>query len=228
MASCWLNTCLHLILTALDYTELAIEFFSELGLELMKIKKSTLIDPTNVKDIIVFTEDTRIASEKSKVMSQVQDKEETRRKLCQIDKTYLNLRTGQHCIRDFFICLEENFSDWIDLHTFLSLKTIDSTCCTKCNKENVVELNSVYVEMDVPPDGSSLSQYVEKHFNESYFVDYKCERCNSKSGAEKQIYLKSVNQTEFIIILLRRSIKGENGPMIVQNKINSVEEVTLK
>ena len=53
MASCWLNSCLQLILTAFDHSESDIEFFSELGKEFKKIQRLSSIDPTNTKDIIV-------------------------------------------------------------------------------------------------------------------------------------------------------------------------------
>ena len=74
MASCWLKSCFQLILTAFDHSGNDIDLFSELGKELQKIQKLSLIDPSNTKDIIVFTEDTRIALRKSQIMSQIQDR----------------------------------------------------------------------------------------------------------------------------------------------------------
>jgi hypothetical protein len=70
-----------LILTAFDHSQLNFDFFSELGKELQKIQKLISIDPSTVKDIIVFAEDTRIALRKSEVMSQVQDVEEQKKKI---------------------------------------------------------------------------------------------------------------------------------------------------
>ena len=81
--------------------------------------------------------------------------------------------------------------------------------------------------MEVPPDGTNLSQHVEFYFNESSIVDYYCEECEVHSQAEKKLMLKSVNETNFIIIILRRSVLGADGNLIVANKINAVLDIHL-
>ena len=66
MKSCWLNSCLQLILVAIDYDEATCRsvYSSKLGLELLKMKSDggIGIDPTIIKNIMVLTEDQRIAS----------------------------------------------------------------------------------------------------------------------------------------------------------------------
>ena len=66
MATCWLNSCLQLVLTALDYDEpSAMILNSELGKELLMLQsnsKSKILDPTTLKDIIVTAEDIRVAT----------------------------------------------------------------------------------------------------------------------------------------------------------------------
>jgi hypothetical protein len=81
--------------------------------------------------------------------------------------------------------------------------------------------------MEVPPDGSCLGKHVEEHFNESFFVDYFCEGCKSQSLAEKRMFLKSSLQTDFIVVLLRRSVLGEEGNYLVTNKIEAVDDIKL-
>ena len=81
--------------------------------------------------------------------------------------------------------------------------------------------------MEVPPEGSTLSQYVEEQFNESYLVDYSCEVCSESMQAEKRLILNSVQNTSFIIVLLRRNVLGDDGNLIVANKINSVNDINL-
>ena len=66
MITCWLNSCLQLVLTAIDYDESTAErtLTSELGIELLKLHSKSgieTLDPVFVKDIIVTSEDTRIA-----------------------------------------------------------------------------------------------------------------------------------------------------------------------
>ena len=78
MATCWLNSCLQLLLTAIDYEELTVEhsLTSELGQELLRLhflSSKEPLDPTCVKDIIVTSEDTRIAMRISELTNDVID-----------------------------------------------------------------------------------------------------------------------------------------------------------
>ena len=84
------------------------------------------------------------------------------------------------------------------------------------------EQNQLYVELDVPPNGSNLNEYVEKHFNGHYEVDYNCQDgCNVKYGAENRSMMKSCQDVEFLIVILRRVVQGDAGPLIIQNTVNS-------
>ena len=201
-------------------------YFSELGKELKRIQKLQIVDPTSTKEIIVFAEDTRIATRKSEVMAQNQDKQEQQRQLKQIEQVHLDLSTGQQCVRDFFLCLNENSLNWADVHKFLSFDTLDSTICNRCQNENRIENKEIYLEMEVPPNGSNLGPQVEQYFNDSYFVEYTCDLCEFQL-AEKRLFLKSANETNFITVLLRRSVQGEDGNEIVVNKINALDDIKL-
>ena len=71
MATCWLNSCLQLVLNAMDHGD-DIILDSELGLELKRLQTSNQdlsLNPTIVKDIIVSTEDTRIATRLSRLLA---------------------------------------------------------------------------------------------------------------------------------------------------------------
>ena len=60
-------------------------------------------------------------------------------------------------------------------------------------------------------------------------VDYHCEDgCREKFQAEKRTVLKSVRETQFLIILLRRSIISEQGHEIVLNRVNSTENIHIR
>ena len=64
MATCWLNSCLQLLLTAIDDCVAQPVCTSELGRELIKLKlndEDESLEPTIVKHIVVTAEDTRIA-----------------------------------------------------------------------------------------------------------------------------------------------------------------------
>ena len=81
--------------------------------------------------------------------------------------------------------------------------------------------------MEAPPEGSTLGQLVEEQFNESYLVDYFREVCKKLSRAEKRLVLNSIEDTAFVIVLLRRNIQGDDGNMIVENKITAVDDIRL-
>ena len=57
-ASCWLNSCLQLFLSALDRLEDTSMFISELGCELLKLKNSTSseLESQLIKHLITSTE----------------------------------------------------------------------------------------------------------------------------------------------------------------------------
>ena len=197
--SCWLNACLQLILTAFDHLTHPLELASELGKELFKIQNiqdDQSIDPSSVKNIIVFAEDTRIAVRKSEIMSQGLNNEELKRQLKSIDNLHLNLNNGQQCVRDFFLCLKENFENWIDVYQIFCVNMIYSTTCSNCAKMSESEQNQLYVEIDVPPNGSKLNEYVEKTLNGYCEVEYHCQDgCNVKCEAENRSMIKSSKDT---------------------------------
>ena len=232
MSTCWLNSCLQLILSGFDHFYPEIAFQSNLGLELMVLKNiqpTQCIDPTVLKNIIVYAEDTRIATRKSELTSGIKDKDELAKMLENVDEMYLNFNNRQQCVRDFFICLNENMEDWLDVHQTFSFTTINLSICISCGHKSESEQNQIYLEMDISPDGANLSQYVEETFNEGLMVDYNCEDgCQTKYQAEKRTVLKSVRETQFIIILLRRSIMAEQGIEIVYNNVYAEGNIQIR
>ena len=96
-------------------------FDSELGQELIHLHSISSIqslDPSSVKEIITLAEDTRISTSLSEVGQQIVDRELLHRRAFKIENTRLNLRSGQQCVRDFFICLNENLVNWPDVFSF--------------------------------------------------------------------------------------------------------------
>ena len=142
---------------------------------------------------------------------------------------YLDLKTGQQCVRDFFICLSENMERWMDVYNRFAFTTVNLTICMACGHQNNSEQSQIYLEMDVPPEGSNLSEHVEELFHDGTMVDYKCEDgCNTKFQAEKKSVLKSGKETEFIIIMLRRSVLSDNGREIVLNKVDAGDNICIR
>ena len=221
-----------MILSGLDHYPLGGKFESELGLllhDLKNLEANECIDPSEIKDLIIFTEDMRIAKRKSELTESIKDKNELPRMLQNIDQLYLNMRTGQQCVRDFFICLHENMENWIDVYRMFSFTTVNLSICLACGHRSSSEQFQIYLELDVPPEGSNLSEFVELALNDGTMVDYRCEDgCNSRSQAEKRTLLKSGRDSQFIIIMLRRTILSELGQQIVPNNVYSDRDIDIR
>ena len=109
-ATCWLNSCLQLILTALDRFDCPSFLESELGAELIRLRdsnKEISLDPTNVKNIVVAAEDTRIAVRISELEAEIQNKAQLEHQIERVRRLRYDLLHGQQYIKDFFPCLQE-------------------------------------------------------------------------------------------------------------------------
>ena len=87
-------------------------FSSELGNELMLMninKEGNILDPTVIKNIIVTSEDKIIATRLSEITSEIYDPVQLENQTRAVKSLRLDLLSGQQCVRDFFLCLQENF-----------------------------------------------------------------------------------------------------------------------
>ena len=231
-ATCWLNSCLQLILVAMDNDKDNNSFNSELGKELLRlqsIKQNEALDPSNFKDIIVCTEDTRIASRLSRLLMTTKDKTEVNEQTKLIEETRLDLRSGQQCVRDFFLCLNENILDWPDVFSMFAFELTHSSKCVSCQHENMSETTQMYLEMPVPPNDSDLKDYVEDYLNEGSTLGYFCnEGC--KKFSEKTLWttLTSGIRAKFLIIVLTRGIETLDGYHLVTNKITATNDISVR
>ena len=80
--------------------------------------------------------------------------------------------------------------------------------------------------MEVPPDGSNLSYYVEEFLGGSEPVDdYHCEQqyngCGETTTAQHRTRLKSIVDRKYIIVLLKRLVEGPDGLEINTNCVTS-------
>ena len=110
-----------------------------------------------------------------------------------------------------------------------SLNMIYSTTCSNCGKISESEQNQLFVEIDVPPNGSKLNEYVEKSLNGYCEVEYQCQDgCKSKSEAENRAMIKSCKDVTFLIVILRRVVQGEAGPFIVEDRVSSCDNICIR
>ena len=230
--NCWLNSCLQLILASIDHSELRENLTSELGLELMRLHDSDTnfsLDSTNVKHIIVTAEDTRIATRMSELSAEVEDQFQLEHSMQTVENLRLNLISGQQCVRDFFLCLNENILSWPDVYFRFGFKITHATKCTSCQHSYQSETQQTYVELQVPPDGSNLNDYVEGFFNNCTTVGRFCENeCKKIVPAERTSKVTSASETEFITVILTRAMETLDGYQLNENRVNSTNDVFIR
>ena len=87
----------------------------------------------------------------------------------------------------------------------------------------------MYEELDIPQDGSSLRDDVEKLFNGGEVVDYHCEDgCKKYGHGEKRTTLKYIMNTKFIILILKRAIISETGIHLARNNVICTDPVEIR
>ena len=210
------------LLFAVDnFADLSV-FNSELGNELLQLKmnqEDKTLDPTVVKNIIVTAEDTRIALRLSELETEIENQAELERQSNAVKRLRLDLLTGQQCIRDFFLCLQENAASWPDVCAPFYFQLTHMSTCQECGNEIKSTTNQLYIEMDVPPDGANLNEFVETHFNTSELKQRFCETCQRRIQAENCCKLTQSLETEFIIIILSRLAESLSNTNIATNDI---------
>ena len=226
MATCWLNSCLQFILIAMDYDKDNLTFDSELGVELLRlhrINQDISLDPSVVKDIIVSTEDTRIATR----LSRLDPNDHEHRRF--IEDSRYDLKTGQQCVRDFFLCLNENVLDWPDVSSLFSFLLTHSSKCDSCGNENTSETSQMNLILDVPPDGSDLKIHVENYLNEGWSNLYFCEEnCKKLTQKHKKIMLTCAAEAEFLTVFLSRTLETIEGYKFVRNQVNATSNINIR
>ena len=230
--TCWLNSCLQLILTALDNHDFCEDFNSELGLELLRLKSDDgkhFLNANGVRNILVTAEDTRIATRMSELNNEVADQDQLNRRMRNIEDLRLNLSSGQQqCVRDFFLCLKENLINWPDVYSSLSFDITHTTTCLSCNFVNRSQNSHTFVELDVPEENSQLNIPLEYFFNASTLVESSCEFCKTKVQTEVKNEITRIEDARFITVLLRRGIETEEGFQLNIKKIISTEDMFIR
>ena len=94
------------------------------------------------------------------------------------------------------------------------------------NKHNTEQM---FIEIDVPPDNSNLSEYVEDYLNISSLVCIFCKDvCQKLCQKEKRTRLTLSSEAEFIVIILTRTVDTMDGKKLIRNKVNSTNDVFIR
>ena len=210
----------------MDYEKDNLTLDSELGVELLRLQRinqNISLDPTVVKDIIVSTEDTRIATR----LSRLGPNDDEHRRF--IENSRFDLRSGQQCVKDFFLCLNENIFDWPDVSSLFCFSLTHSSKCDSCGIENTPETTQMYLELDVPPDGSDLKIHVENFLNDEWSNLYLCEEnCKKLTQKHKKIMLTSAAEAEILTVFLSRTMQTLDWYKFVKNRVNATSDILIR
>ena len=234
MATCWLNSCLQLLLTAIDYDDqiTSVTYNSELGKQLLYLQsesKDKFLDPTAVKDILVNAEDIRIASRLSELSYGILNKNQLDNQSRQITNQRLDLQKGQQCVRDFFICLDVNMINWPDVYSTLAFELTHSTECSSCKHRIKSETMQLYLELPVPPNNSDLQEYVEDFLNNGSRIGSNCqEGCGGFQQKIKRTEVKNTDEAKFLTIILTRGVETLDGFSLKKNKIKATSSINIR
>ena len=234
LETCWLNSCLQLVLSALDFKETISETGSILWQNLIWLQgkdASVPLDPTDVKHMIIFTERERILIMNIAPSHTLFDLGN----LPGLNNEELQgRRIGQQDCKDFFFCIKENRDAWPDVFDLFSIKTLSETECCNCghiSRQEVSVDNSILFSLTCPTSEIKMKDYLEDQINGFEEVkDWRDENgCGKLGNGRKRTKIINIDETEFIIFMLERLQKFNNQIHIVNTKVNvdPKEEVNL-
>ena len=224
---------MQLILIAFDHLDIDdSSFSSELGTEILRLKladQSLSLDTVFVKGILSETEDIRIAERLSELDASNFDEAELRKRRNDVLNQRFDLRSGQQCIRDLFICLEENAVNWPDITCHFNFTIEHSTLCCNCQYEIKTETDQLYLELSVPENNSDLYTAIEDFFNTSNLVTRFCEEsCKKVVQAEKRHQLKTREEASLITVILSRASGTADNHFLNENIVNAIHDVFIR
>ena len=234
--SCWINSCLQMILTAMDYQDNLEQSGSSLWNQLnflLKKGNSLSLDPLPIRDTLFKIEKQRIVDEGVIPVNRLFGLGYSaifQQKNLLMDPSDFN-RLGQQDCKDFFICLSQNKQHWYDVYSLFKIDSISYTTCSVCSHvSRQGEMSqSTYFLFECPSEDMSMSEYVDKKLNKYKPVfDWRDEDgCQRKVMGKNSTRIKKMDQTNFLIIILDRLISIDGNLEILQRRMTLGNNVLL-
>ena len=220
---CWLNATLQLILTGLDFLQDYSLNGSQIWEILMNLKnqaKDIPLSPLPIKRLLLEKDQDKVLNtggKRSQLYLTNQSMQHT-------------LSIGQQDARDFFVCIRENKEHWMDLFVKLSVKIETYTECKICKNRSKQATSSqhIFLEFECPADGTHMNEFIQNKLNQPESVtDWRDEDGCNKKGAGFFDKIKSTEESEFLIIIIKRVVNFGYGQQILRNKIALGGEATI-
>ena len=232
--TCWLNSCLQLIFTAMDHLDSIPERGSVLWdhLVLMQGKDpSSVLDPSDLKYVLINTERNRISRDNVHPLNRLFD-------LGNIpilyDEPYSVNSIGQQDCKDFFYAINENRETWPDVFNLFKVNTISSTQCVSCkniSSQEVGDEASTFIMFECPNSQESMKHFIENKLNKTEKRPlWRCEEgCGHVTIGLHSRKIENISETNFLIFILQRLIRidGQLDIISTETIINQSDKIQL-
>ena len=237
MESCWLNSCMQLTLAALDHTNEVSPNGSVLWELLMSYKvedTEQILNPLVVRDILIEKERERISANnilpENRLFHFAGTQTKSSRQLKLLSESS---RIGQQDCKDFFICLQENKSNWLDVFELFRFSTVESTQCSQCDtlQGNLIPVSRSFLQVDSPTQNMKMSNYLATHLNQTTTVtDWRHEDgCGRRVNGNHSLRIQNVDKVQFITVIVNRTSYNLQGVLTINSKKIEVQpDVTIR
>merc|ERR1711867_146066 len=219
--TCWLNSCLQLILTALDFYEEMPQSGSIMWQNLIQLQgiDTTLpLDPSGVKRVMLLTE-----------------KSHTLFNLGNLPVLYNeDLRIGQQDCREFFYCINENRESWPDVFNLFKVSTLSETECCNCgniSRQEVSANERTLISLPCPTSTVNMKDYLECQLNGFQLVEnWRDENgCGEIVNGRSKTQISNISETDYVVFMLERLLEFDGQLQIMKTKVivNPQEKVNL-
>ena len=229
--TCWMNSCLQVVLTALDHLDPPVKSGSPLYNHLMYFKDSVRVmplDPTPVKNLIYLQEKRRILEQNvSPIFRLFNFAGTTSTNEANLCLEVLK-RPGQQDCRDFFSCLLANEGAWPDVVRLFKFSTQEFTVCSSCGFTSGAEATQdvTYMVMNYPNRAMPLKDMISAGEERG---NWRCEDgCNQVTVGKHFTKVKDVSKTLFLTIVVPRlKQRGDGSLEILTPACEVTEDVTI-
>ena len=204
MESCWLNSCMQLVLAAFDHLSDLDTNGSPMWKLLLSYKMKTedeVINPLEIRDLLLEKERMRIVSKNVQPVNRLfHYANSTTMDVNRLKHMSEASRIGQQDCKDFFECFEQNRESWDDVYNLFKFSITKATLCMHCMQESRppgYDSHS-FLMFESPQHDMSLENYVRMHLNESTDVaNWRHEDgCNMIGNGKNSIRLTNVEETQ--------------------------------
>ena len=232
--TCWLNSCLQLVLTALDFKTSICPTGSVLWQTFLWLQgkdSSVDLDPTDVKLAILQTEQKRIVTQNVAQSHTLFDLGNL--PLSATSELRIK-RIGQQDCKDFFFCLDENREAWPDVFNLFKIQTLNETECASCGHTSRQEVSGnerTFITLTCPSENVNMKDYVEEQMNGFNVVeDWRDEDgCGDQTRGRSRTRISNLEDIQYVIFVLERLIRVDQRLHIMKTtvNVNQDEEVNL-